>query len=72
MNHETLFAEVATKGTNSILLVALSGDPQRIKDKLIDMAAQIDAPYGKPIQGIVSQYKLTSHVITPIWKGETF
>jgi hypothetical protein len=72
MNREINFAEDATEGSDCVLLVAMSGDPQQIKERLIDMAAEIDAPYGKPKQEIASRYKLTCHVITPIWKGRTF
>lgn len=72
MNHEILFDRDAANGSDCVLLAAMSGSPQEIKDKLIDMAAQIDEPHGKPIQGIASQYKLVSHVITPVWKGKQF
>lgn len=32
----------------------------------------MDAAYGKPIQGIVSQDDTESHVITPIWNGKQY
>ena len=43
-----------------------------IKEKLLELAAQIDAPYGKPYQGISCQYHLETKISTPRWDGEEY
>lgn len=55
-----------------VLLLAISGTKESIREKLLEMVAEIDNDYGKPIQGVVSRFNSISHVITPIWKNKEY
>lgn len=63
------FADDASKGEN-LLQVSISGDPKFIQQRLREIANEFDTAYGKPCQGIVSQFGEYTHVITPIWHGK--
>lgn len=62
----------SANGNYCVLHFSMSGTKQAIYTKLLDMAEQIHADYGKPIQGIVSAFEGTSHVITPVWNGKEY
>lgn len=57
---------------DSQLILAISGSPEAIKEKLQRIITEMDSSYGKPCQGIMTYFKGTSEVITPIWKGEKY
>lgn len=63
------FAEDCITGNDCLLQVAISGTKEVILNRLKEMVKQMEDSYGKPYQGIVSQYGGVSHVITPIWNG---
>lgn len=72
MKKEVKFVDDAVDGNDCVLHLSMSGSHDAIVDRLKSIIDQMDSSrgnYGKPIQGVVSQYHLVSHVITPIWKG---
>ena len=66
-----VFDEETTQGEN-VVHISMSGEPKYMKRKLQQMIDEMDSVYGKPIQGVVSQFGLVSHVITPTWGGEIY
>lgn len=57
---------------NCVLQFSISGTKDAIRNQLLKMIKEIDADYGKPIQGIVSAFDYDSHVITPIWENKEY
>jgi len=73
MKTDIQFDTDATTGDDCVILFAASGSKEAIREKLLLMALEInDEEYPKPIQGIISSFSLTSHVITPIWGGKEY
>lgn len=66
-----LFDEDAARGDN-VVHISMSGEPRAMRKKLQQIVDDFDSSYGKPIQGVVSQFGVTSHVITPKWHGQEF
>lgn len=66
------FDDDVTTGEDCVLYLGVSGDKEYIRKVLQDAIKEIDASYGKPVQGIVSQYGGTKHVITPRWNGGNY
>lgn len=62
------FSPDASNG-DTVLQLSITGPSKLIAEKLRNMANEIDSKYGKPRQGITSQYGCTSHVTTPVWGG---
>jgi len=72
MKTEIQFDIEAATGKDCVLHFSMSGTRAAIQQKLLDMANDMNADYGKPCQGIVSAFKGISHVITPIWGGREY
>jgi hypothetical protein len=45
---------------------------EAMKRKLQDIVNEFDKPYGKPCQGIHSQYQVETKLVTPIWDGKEY
>lgn len=56
----------------SQVIIAITGEKKAIKEMLLKITEEIDAPYGKPIQGIISKYGAIVQVITPVWEGKKY
>ena len=52
---------------NSQLLLAITGTPEAIINRLEEILAECKGFYKKPIQGTSSQFHCTSSIIRPIW-----
>lgn len=70
MKHE--FPSDHDNPTNSQLLLAVTGTPKYIREKLEQLLNQMNDPYGKPRQGTEIGYDGYCSVITPVWKGEKY
>lgn len=67
------YAATPTEDNNCVLLLAISGNTGTIRRKLFSIIEEMDEKnYGKPCQGIFSQFNSCAHVITPIWKGQEY
>ena len=66
-----VFDEETTQGEN-VVHISMSGEPRAMRKKLQQIVDEFDSQYGKPIQGVVSQFGVVSHVITPKWHGQEF
>jgi hypothetical protein len=54
---------------DSQVFIAITGNKKAIREALTKVIEQMDDSYGKPIQGIHSQYGAVCTVITPLWEG---
>jgi len=54
---------------DSQLLIAITGSPERIRERLVQIIRDIDSIYGKPAQCTTLGYGVTVSVTTPIWDG---
>jgi hypothetical protein len=66
------FDDDIVNGNDCILHLGISGSKEFIRKILQETIKEIDSSYGKPIQGIISQYGGTKHVITPKWNGKEY
>ena len=57
---------------DSQLIVALTGSPAFIKEYLQQMIKEVDAVYGKPMQGRISRWNGYADVVTPMWKKTAY
>lgn len=57
---------------DSQLLVAMTGTPEFIKERLAALLAEMNQPYGKPCQGTGIHHNGTVSVITPLWDKKTY
>lgn len=56
-----------------ILNIAMTGESKEaMKQKLLEIVKEFDSDYGKPCQGIVSQYHVETKISTPIWDGKSY
>jgi hypothetical protein len=69
---EVSFSQDHAEPKNAQLLVALTGSPKAIQEKLLSLAKEIDSAYGKPCRGQEISFNLASHVITPVWEGRVY
>lgn len=58
--------------TDSQLLLAVTGTPKYIREKLQQLLNQMDDAYGKPRQGTELGYGGDCTIITPLWKGDKY
>jgi hypothetical protein len=57
---------------NCQLFVGLTGTREYIIKRLQSILDDTKSAYGKPFQGIVSEFDGTSTIKTPIWKGKEY
>lgn len=57
---------------DSQLIVAITGTPEYIKERLGSLLLECESSYGKPKQGIITHGKGSIDIITPIWKGQKY
>jgi hypothetical protein len=57
---------------DSQVIICLTGTPEFIAEKLLEMYNQCTIGYGKPIQGQIWSSGGSSEVATPKWKGITY
>lgn len=57
------------KDANQILFIGITGTKDAIRARLEHILADFDT-YGKPKQGMLSDWGSESHVITPKWEGK--
>lgn len=55
------------------LTITMNGTSKKaIKERLLSIVKEIDSNYGKPCQGIISEYQLETHISTPIWNNQSY
>lgn len=66
------FSQEQENPKDSQLIIAISGSPEYIKERLQFLLKDCDSSYGKPTQGITCHGNGITDVITPIWKGKKY
>lgn len=54
------------------VIIAITGTHAAIKRRLQEIIKQMDAPYGKPVQGTTLASDDRTEVITPVWDGKKY
>lgn len=55
------------------LLVNIKGkNKSYVRQELVKLLNQMDEPYGKPRQGIISSYGGEIDIVTRLWNGEVY
>lgn len=55
---------------NSLLIIAIKGDPQTIREALLEITGGL--PEQKPVQGVYRRVNDTTQIITPVWDGKKY
>lgn len=65
------FPEDHNNPDDSQVIIAITGTPLYIKEKLIEALEQVNT-YGKPIQGTELSFGGTKTTITPVWNKKPY